>query len=450
MHRNVLRLVDEIGLQVENDALLNRLAEFGARVDRTKQRVALSPAQAEEFIASSEPVLWTEGDLGVHGGVEVYYGQYLDPRTDQYVPMTVERVEEYFRVARTMPHVEQTLILGCPLQGIPPALEPLYERYWCWRLGARPGGSVHQLRLCPYIVEMCEAHAAAVGHSLQQVFNAGVYLVPPLKLGYQEAAQVAWFLDRGLRVSIGASMATGGASAPVTLAGMVSISLAEHLLLGLLNRALYGDRTWAIGMSVTAMDPRTMMRPYGRPDMVIANLMSAQMARRYHADFGGHCGLTDAMRPSPQAAAHKMQSALPTLLARGKIGFPMGLLAIDEVFSPVQIVLDNQLVSALEQFTRAYEISDEAIAADLVAAVGPGGSFAAELHTAHWFRREMWEPTVWERRPFAAWRENDGRTDAERAREQVLDILATEPLPSAFSEEEDRTLQGIMQKALAL
>ncbi|NLE94051.1 MAG: hypothetical protein GX600_00005, partial [Dehalococcoidia bacterium] len=332
--------------------------------------------------------------------------------------------------------------------GIPADVEPLYERYWAWTLGVSPGGSIHRLSLCPSILEMCEVHAAATGRPLDQVLNGTVYLVPPLKLAYQEAAQVVWFLERGLRVNIGGSMITGGATGPVTLAGMVTLTIAERLLIALLNRALFGDRTWALGMSVTAMDFRTTMRPYGRPDMALANLVGAQMARRYGVNYGGHGGLTDAMRPSPQAAAQKIQSALPTLMVSGQAGIAAGLLAVDEVFSPVQMVLDDQIISAMSQFTRDYEVSDAAIAADLVAKVGPGGTFLAEPHTAEWFRREMWEPVIWERHPFTAWQERDGRTDVERAREYALALLADVEEDHGLSRGEDRELQQIIRRAL--
>ena len=242
-------------------------------------------------------------------------------------------------------------------------------------------------------------------------------------------------------------MATGGATAPVTLGGMVAISLAEAILLGMLHRALYGDRSWSIWMSVTALDARTMMRPYGRPDSVLANLIGAQMARRYGANLLGHCGLSDAARPSPEAAAQKMQSALPTLLAGGSCNIPAGLLALDQVFSPVQMVLDDQLIHVLLQYTQEYEISDESIAADLVATLGPGGNYAGEMHTAQWFRRELWEPTVWTRRPLAAWRDLDGRSDLEHARERALEILAQPAAPSPMSEEEARILKAVTQRA---
>lgn len=446
IHANVLRLIDRVGLQVENEALLERLAAHGGRVERATQRVTYAPAVVEDFIATAERAPG-EAAPRVTGTVGIYYGHYLDPRSGGFQPMTAGRLAEYVQVARALPHIDNIGLLGCPLQGVPAALEPLYERYWAWRLGIQPYGSLHRLELCPWILEMCQTHAAKLGQPLPEVFSGGVYLVPPLKLGYQEAEQVLWFLERGLRVHVGAGMPTGGATAPVTLAGMVTLALAEGLLLGLLNRALYGERRWGIWMSVTAMDPRTAMRPYGRPDMALANLMGAQMAQRYGAELGGHAGLTDAMVPSQQAAAQRLLSALPLLLATGRCAIYAGLLAVDEVFSPVQMVLDDELISALRRFGGEYEVSDDAIAAGLVAEVGPGGSFAGEPHTAAWFRRELWEPALWERKGFAAWHASDGRTDEERARERVLEVLAGPAPESALAEEHDAELRRLLAGA---
>jgi trimethylamine--corrinoid protein Co-methyltransferase len=447
IHRNVLRIVDEVGLQVEHDGLLERAAAIGGRVASSTQRVTFSPDDVEAFIAAAAASTGQERP-GVSGSAHIYYGHYLDPRTDEFAPMTVERAREFFAVARAMPHVEAGGMLGCPLEGIPADAEPLYERYWSWNLGVRPGGSIHRVGLCPAILDMCAVHASATGRALRKVFNATVYLVPPLKLGYQEADQVAWFLEHDLRVHVGGSMITGGATGPVTLAGMVALQIAESLLLGLLNRALFDDQTWDIWMSVTAMDFRTAMRPYGRPDMVLANLMGAQMARRYGVPFGGHCGLTDAMRPSPQAAAQKIQSTLPTLMAGGHVFVEAGLLGVDEVFSPLQIVLDDEIVSALAQFAREFEVSDASIGASVVAQVAPGGTFLAEPHTAEWFRREMWEPAIWERHAFPAWCERDGRTDVERAREHVLALLAEAGAEDRLLLQEQHDLQRIIRRAL--
>src|SRR5512140_916674 len=100
---------------------------------------------------------------------------------------------------------------------------------------------------------MCAVHSGATGRPLDEVFSGGVYLVPPLRLADQEAEQVAWFFERGLRVRVGGCFVTGGATGPVTLSGMAALSIAEGLLLSLLHRAIGDDEAWDFGMSVTAL-----------------------------------------------------------------------------------------------------------------------------------------------------------------------------------------------------
>lgn len=447
IHRNALRICAEVGLQVEHEGLLERLAAAGGRIDRTTQRVAFAPETVEAFLAATTPAGQWRDPPRLGCSVWLYHGYYLDPLSDEYLPLTVERAWDYVRLARSLPEADDIGILGCPLAGVPAEAEPLYERLYAWRFGIHPGGAIHRTELCQPILDMCQIHAGFTGQALDRVFTGSVYLQPPLKLGHHEAAQVAWFLERGLRVAIGGSMATGGATAPISLAGMATLTIAEHLLLGLLNRALYGDQTWGIWMAATALDMRTMFRPYGRPDMALANLVGAQMARRYGAEFSGHSGLTDAMKPSPQAAAQKTISALATLLAAGRATVHAGLLGVDEVFSPLQMALDAELVRALRCFTHEYIFSDEAIGGETIAAAGPGGNFTAEPHTVAWLRRELWEPRLWERRPFSAWQTGDGKTDVERAQEQVRSILAVADRLPGLDEVEERELARVISAA---
>jgi len=177
-------------------------------------------------------------------------------------------------------------VLGCRLP-VPGPLEPLYERYYCWKYGASDSGSIHRDELCPYVLALYEALASERGVPLEQVFRGTVYLVPPLKLGRHEAYQVAYFWERGLRVRIG-DMLTMGATAPVTVAGAVTLNLAEQLAMCILGWALYGEKRLHLGSAISVMDMRTTIRPYGRPEMAVTNLMTAQLARHYGASFSGH------------------------------------------------------------------------------------------------------------------------------------------------------------------
>jgi trimethylamine--corrinoid protein Co-methyltransferase len=268
--------------------------------------------------------------------------------------------------------------------------------------------------------------------------------------GRHEAYQVAYFWERGLRVGIGGSMLTMGATAPVTLAGAVALNLAEQLALCILDWALWGEKRLHLGASIAMMDMRTTIRPFGRPEMIVANLMMAQLARHYGASFSGHAGLTDAKLPSAEAGAQKALSALPTLLAGGRVWIDAGLLSIDELYSPVQMILDNELLSVLKHFAQSFEVSEETIGLETILQAGPGGHFLDKLHTARHFRAEQWLPEIWSRRMLRPWIEAGSRTDVDKAREIALQMqqdIRQRGYESQMSEPFEREAGQIIERA---
>jgi trimethylamine--corrinoid protein Co-methyltransferase len=201
------------------------------------------------------------------------------------------------------------------------------------------------------------------------------------------------------------------------------------------------------------MDMRTAIRPYGRPEMAVANLMTAQLARHYGASFSGQAGLSDAKLPSVEAGAQKALTAIPSLLAGGSVWMDAGLLSIDQVCSPIQMILDNEFMGALERYTHEFEISAETIGLDTILAAGPGGHFLDKPHTARHFRGEHWDPSIWSRQMLGPWMEGGHGLDVDVAREQALRFQSEMEQggmePSGMSASLERDVLRIIERARA-
>jgi trimethylamine--corrinoid protein Co-methyltransferase len=421
IHYSALRVLDQVGMEIQNRRLLEVLGDFGLSVDFETQRARFPPGLVERFIAEADKHVWESAKPRVSAAAGVYHGLYHDPFSGELVPWTEQALAFYFALARHLPHVNGASMLGCRLP-VPGPLEPLYERYYCWKYGAEEGGSIYMDEICPYLLELYQILAEERGLPLEQVFHATVYLVPALKLGRHESYQLAYFWERGLRVGIGGGMGAMGATAPVTLAGAVVLNLAEQLALRILNWALYNEKRLHLSSAISVMDMRTGARPYGAPEMALTNLMTAQLARHYGASFSGQAGLSDAKLPSVEAGAQKALTTLPTLVAGGSVWLDAGLLSIDEVFSPIQMVLDNEFLSALRRFTYEFEISEEAIGLETILEVGPGGHYLDSEHTLRYFRDEHWRPTIWSRQMLNPWLDGGQRLDVTIARDLALDV----------------------------
>jgi trimethylamine---corrinoid protein Co-methyltransferase len=447
IHAAALRVLDETGMWIENDDLLRHLEGAGGRVDYASQRVRFDPALVERFIADSDKVDWSTIVPSASASSGVFFGLYHDPESDALLPWNEERLARYFALAQALPNVGRCSMLGCPT-GVSARLEPLYEKLICWKYGAHDSGTIHLDELCPYLYDLFQLRAQQVGKPVKDVFRGVAYLVPPLKLGRHEAYQFMYFYERGLEVHLG-DMYAMGATSPVTLAGSVALNLAEHFALGIMRRAFFGGTGFWLGSSLSPLDMRTMLYPYGRPELAYTNVMTAQMARFYRLPYGGHAGLSEAKLPSCEAGAQKALTAITTLLAAGHVHMDAGLLSTDEVCSPIQMILDDEFCGSLKHLCKQFGTEDEDLAVEVIAAVGPGGNYMATDHTAAHFRSEHWEPRVWSRRTLSGWLERKEGLDVDRAREVYRAMLPDLDTTPRLTETEQRDIQALIGRAAA-
>ena len=106
----------------------------------------------------------------------------------------------------------------------------------------------------------------------------------------------------------------------------------------------------------------------------------------------------------------------------------------------------------MQHFLQGVEISDETLALDMVAAVGPGGHHFGTSHTQSRYSSEFYTEFVADRQNYETWVERgaeDTATRANRIWKQVvrdyqapaLDAAIFEEL-TAFVERRERELQG--------
>jgi trimethylamine--corrinoid protein Co-methyltransferase len=192
------------------------------------------------------------------------------------------------------------------------------------------------------------------------------------------------------------------------------------------------------------------MQSYGRPEKELCNVAMAQMARRYGAHFFPHTGHSDAKRPGPEAGFEKALNSLPSLIACGRANISCGLLSVDEVYSPIQLVIDREIVDVLNRFVRGFDVSEATLAFETIKEVGHGGVFTGTEQTvAHW-RKELWMPKIFAREMFSAWRGRGAKTEVDLARGICIEALKGEPLPVHISERLEQKLLAIIAQRVGV
>jgi trimethylamine--corrinoid protein Co-methyltransferase len=101
-----------------------------------------------------------------------------------------------------------------------------------------------------------------------------------------------------------------------------------------------------------------------------------------------------------------------------------GLLDALKAFDFAKAVIDDEIALMLKRMQRGVEFSQENLALDVIAKVGPGGSFMMEDHTVKTMRTTALVPKIADRDARAAW-EGKGRLDAQaRGYQRARSILS--------------------------
>ena len=465
IHAAMVSILSQTGLAVEHRAVREAFAEYGAQVDHQTGRVRFPASVIERFIDETQPIANSlvepsaadepgcptecyralcpaDGRPQVWVRSDVSLNPYLEPATNNVIPFTEETLAGYIKLARLLDNGIIPRVEGVMFGESRPTVS-LETRLFAWKHGAQEAGGILMTELCPYILEMYEIKADALGKSLPEVFCASVYIISPLRFSQDICEKIMFFHEHGLRVRIGNYMSMGG-TGPITLAGCLALNLAERVAIGILERVLYGDGQWVIYGEMIPLDMTTLDVQVSRPELLLANLAVIQLARHYGVAAHPFGGYTTARLPSAEAGMQKVMTALPCILAGG-CNINAG--ALGEVRSSIQMILDSELISALRRLLRGFEVNDDTLAVDLINELGPGGTFTSTRHTVRHMRSEFWQPRIWRRESDQDWVAGGGKTDVERATDVWHDLMSQPDPEPGISEETERHLQAVIDRA---
>ena len=441
-----LQILEKTGVVVENDEILEKLGECGGKIEPGEQKIRFSKSFMKNFIDGLPKKKWQDRPIKFSAIAEVYHGYYLDPVDDSFKEWTKQRFFDYVKIAKNLKNIDNVYMLGCPFKEDITTLQPLYEKLYCWKYGLLGGEGIWDTNLCPRIYDMWQVYAAETGKDIKEIYNGKIYIISPLKLAREEARQFMFFYKKGLYTEVG-SMGSLGGTSPVTLAGGTALQLAEGLFSSIMRSAFAGSKRFEAFNVLTTMDMSTGASQFGRPERNTLNVAGAQIAKYLGVGFFGHCGLSDAKTPGNEAAFQKISSVIFNALACGQSNLVAGLLGIDQVYSPVQLILEDEMLDSLKWACKGFEVNQETLALDVIDQIGQGKSFLATEHTLRNFKQSLWHPALFSREMFTKWKNDGMKSDIAKAKERFLDILQNgKELQPQISEKTERDLLRIINK----
>jgi trimethylamine---corrinoid protein Co-methyltransferase len=439
IHDTVLAILANIGLSAVTDEIHDIATAKGARLN-AHGRLCFPRALVEDGLANAASEVVYHGrdpERTVRsGGNRVYFAtsgeavRFVDPETGEYRPSTLLDLYDFFRMADYLEHID-----FCGQQVV---ATDICEDARLHALNIAYAGASATTK--PFSISLADAAMVREVEALWDVIlgEAGAFrrqpfaaigvcpIVSPLRFGPDTSAVLCEAARRGLPVSA-CTAPQAGATAPAALAGALAQCTAEALAIVTLVNLINPGGPVDFGPWTFVSDLRTGAFTGGGGEEAVLQAAAGQIARYYHLPGLVAAGMTDAKRPDYQAGYEKgMSIALAALAGSNMICECAGMMGSLFGCSLESMVMDNDLIGAVQRSLRGIEVSEETLSYEIIeqTVLVPCHYLGTE-QTLALMQTEYLYPKVGDRSSLSEWQYRGSPELMAAARVRVKEIMAS-------------------------
>jgi trimethylamine---corrinoid protein Co-methyltransferase len=447
IHGAALRVLDRVGVRVDDPEVLSKLQEAGAIL--TDGNIAHLPQALVEWALKLAPrtiricdrrgSLW---ELGTASGSLVLTGNALYiTRGRVREDLKSGDLAELARVVDACANIHG--MVGTSVSDYPPKCRDFVG----FRIMAQH--TAKHLRPCIYtpqgarlVMEMAEVLLEGTPLRDRPIVSTGFSILSPLHWTSLALSVFRVTAGKGIPAMIN-SEPMAGATAPVTLAGCLVIGDADTLSGLVINQLLEPGRPCFYNVGFAhVMDMASAMALTGAPENALLQAAGADLAR-YHGLPSASWMSTESMCADSQAAFEKMTTGLAHAMAGVSFIWGAGNLESTLSMSPEALVMDDEIAGYFLRYQKGIKVDEESLALATIEEVGLTGDFLTADHTLRHYRDVLSRPVIASRLRRSTWEKRGARTFDESVEQRVRHVLAAEPRHylSAHQEAELRRIE---------
>ena len=429
-HQEALDMLKDTGAFVSD----GNLVKFPARL--VEDAIASAPGRIVMCDRDGAPAMFLEG-------TKVYFGtgsdclNFLDPKTGEHRKFTQEDIANGYRLCDALPNIHFVMSIGIPCD-VDPALTYDVQMALMLEHSIKPIVFVtNDKTSCQRAIDMAAAVAGGY-EALKEQQHILLYSEPSSPLQQSETAVDKLLLMAEYELPVvhspGPQM---GATAPITMAGGMVMSLAEILSSLVVHQLKQPGAPFVFGAGLHHMDMGSAQICYGSPEFQLTKATVAELGRWYGMPTWGYAGCSDAKVMDEQAAVEATLSVIMAKLTGCNLIHDVGYMESGLTTSYEMIVLTDELVAMTDHVMKGIEVNDDTLMVEELDRVGPGGQFLDTKETLKRFR-SFWFPSLLDRKTRLPWLEAGATTLGQRLTAKVLEIIKehqTKPLDPGKKQE---------------
>lgn len=450
-----LEILERVGVRIHNEDAIKLLKEGGALVT-SDNLVKIPSFLVKKSLQTAPSRIVLAGRDGTRKVVlekdRIYFGTgsdcpfFLDPYTGKRRNTVFDDVVNAAKVTDALPQIDFFMSLGL-ISNVP---AKTYDRH---QFLAMTTGTAK-----PLVITATDGRGLRDQFEMACVIAGGkedfrqnplfaIYAEPisPLVHSKEAVEKLIVSAEEGIPI-IYVPAPSGGGTAPVTMAGVLVEGLADTLT-GLVITQLRKEGTpFVMGGVFTIMDMRTTVFSYGAPELLMMSAALSEIGKAVGLPVFSTAGCSDAKELDQQAGLEAGLSILMAALSGASLIHDVGYLESGLLGSLDMLVLSDEAISMTKRIMQGIPVNRESLAVDVISRVGPGGHFLQDKHTMTHFKKEIWIPTLLDRRNLGDWEESGRKSMGDRIKERVREILVTHR-PHPLEEKMVKELMAMIAKA---
>jgi len=457
IYEKAVHVLSTRGVKVDHQKALSRLSEAGALVDSQTRIVRFSRESVESALKTVPKTVKVMGgeekyDFTVPDETGRFYTttcvqtmRYHDPVTGGYVDNTRDRFAEWCRLVQVLPEIDVCAI-QTPMD-VPGETADVHALNIQLQNTSKPLMLLaYTMESVPYLFELLLARSG----SAEALRKRPLILINPTSLSPftfkdMDMEQLLGAAEYDIPVA-GNTLPVAGASAPATIAGTVLSQAVEQLAFLVMAQMFKPGLPYVAAVFNTSMDMGTGNALLANSETVLARAATMQFIKTaFGVPVEPFSMMADSYVPDGQTAAEKVLQLVVLALAGGDILYGAGRLGGSTLASPVELVIDDRLVSVVRRTVTGVEVDDEKLAMEDIIDAGPGGDFLRRRHTLihcrESLRPDLFVPDVLDNWIAA------GRKDLFTRAHELYEELRKDLEPLSLPDDVKRDMDSVVQSA---
>jgi trimethylamine--corrinoid protein Co-methyltransferase len=236
-----------------------------------------------------------------------------------------------------------------------------------------------------------------------------------------------------------------GVTSPVTIAGTCAQAHAEMLACITLGQLVNPGAPVIYTSFARGFDFKTGSVTMSSPEFAILKVCMAQMGRFIDLPTRMPSMLRDAKILDGQAGFETGMVGLSGAMSADLLDSMQ--FDMDVIVDFADLVYCNECMSQLRRMAKGVLVNEGTLGLDVITKLGPGGNFLGQKHTVKYYRKEIWQADLTERRNWTGW-ENDGALGIrEKALKRALAMLDEIGEVELLDKEKQRAIDEIAAHA---